>query len=238
MNARGDSGAAGFEDHDVGGPGVRDDAGAHSGSGRRRGGPGRPAAGGQAAGHADAGDPETAAKNLCLRWLAVQGRSRAELAAKLRERGIPDDAAERALDRLARVGLIDDAAYAAAFVASRHRDRGLGRLALRRELQRKGIDRDLAEQALEPIDGDAERSRAAALVAKKLDSAMFAGSDAARRRLLGMLARRGYSPGVAIAVVNDALRGFTEPLDPSADLESDPDTGPEFDPDSGAEFGG
>jgi regulatory protein len=155
----------------------------------------------------------------------MQDRSRAELAAKLHQRGIPDAAAERALDRLTEVGLINDAAYAASFVASRHRDRGLGRSALRRELARKGIDRDLAEQALQPIDGDAERSRAAALVARKLDSAMFAGTEAARRRLLGMLARRGYSPAVAIGVVNDALRGFTEPLDPSIDVEP----GPEFD---------
>jgi regulatory protein len=138
------------------------------------------------------------------------------LVTKLRDRGIPDDAAERALDRLVQVGLIDDAAYAAAFVASRHRDRGLGRAALRRELERKGIDRELADRALEAIDADAERSRAAQMVAKKLDSAMYAGTDAARRRLLGMLARRGYSPAVAIAVVNDALRGFAEPWDTSS----------------------
>lgn len=193
-----DSGAA--ETRDAGG-----------GAGR----PGDPAAEGPAA-----GDPVAAAKNLCLRWLTVRARSRAELATKLRERGIPDDAAARALDRLAELGLIDDAAFAAAFVASKHRDRGLGRTALRRELERKGIDRGLADQALEAIDGDAERRRAAQLVAKKLDAAMFAGTEAARRRLLGMLARRGYSPSVAIPVVNDALRGFAEPWEPSGDDES------------------
>ncbi|MEO7126704.1 MAG: regulatory protein RecX [Nakamurella sp.] len=169
------------------------------------------------------GNPEVAAKNICLRLLTGQARSRAELATKLRDRGIPDDAAERALNRLVDVGLIDDVSYAEAFVASRHRTRGLGRSALRMELERKGIDRSVADQAVHAIDDDAERSRAAELVAKKLDSAMFAGTDAARRRLLGMLARRGYSSTVAIAVVNDALQGYCEPLD--LPFSSDPDAG-------------
>lgn len=215
MNARGSS---------------RADAAARSGSGGGAVGDDSTDARGPGTGEwSGTGNPETAAKNLCLRWLSVQARSRAELAAKLRERGIPDSAADLALDRLTDVGLIDDAAYAEAFVASRHRDRGLGRSALRRELERKGIDRDLADQALQSIDGDAERSRAAALVAKKLDSAMFAGTEAARRRLLGMLARRGYSSAVAIAVVNDALRGFAEPWDQPVGGEFDPGAGPDVD---------
>ncbi len=186
-------------------------------------------AGGRPAEGSWAGDPEAAAKNFCLRWLTVRARSRAELATKLRERGIPDAAAERALDRLTDVGLVDDAAFAASFVTSRHRDRGLGRAALRRELRHKGVDRDLAEQALQAIDGDAERDRAAALVARKLDAAMFAGTEAARRRLLGMLARRGYSPSVAISVVNDALRGFAEPWDQAGGNEPGPYGEAEYD---------
>lgn len=161
----------------------------------------------------DAGDPVAAAKNICLRLLTGQARSRSELAAKLRQRGIPEDAAEEALSRLERVGLIDDAAYAEAFVASRHRDRGLGRSALRRELERKGVDKEIAASASAAIDDDQERARAADLVTGKLDSAMFAGPEAARRRLLSMLARRGYSPSIAIGVVNEALRGFTDPVD-------------------------
>lgn len=165
----------------------------------------------------DAGDPVSAAKNICLRLLTSQARSRAELSAKLSQRGIPEAAAEEALDRLEKVGLIDDEAYARAFVASRHRDRGLGRSALRRELERKGVDRDLAASASAAIDDDQERARAADLVARKLDSAMFAGSEAARRRLLGMLARRGYSSAVAIGAVNDALRGFADPIEPPVD---------------------
>lgn len=166
--------------------------------------------------HGDAqhppGDPKTEARAICLRLLTGADRSRADLAQALRRRGIPDDAAASVLDRLTEVGLVDDASYAAAFVASKHRDRGLGRAALRAELKRKGIAADLADKAVSPIDATAERERAAALVLRRLDSALFAGLPAARRRLLGMLSRRGYLASVATSVVDEALRGYCEPV--------------------------
>jgi len=160
----------------------------------------------------DPGDPEAVAKTICLRLLTVRARSRAELADQLRRREVPADVADRVLDRYVEVGLIDDAAFAQAYVASKHRGRGLGRAALRTELRRKGIAGPVAERAVQTLDEDAERDRAAELVAKKLDSAIFAGVPAARRRLLGMLARRGYPPSVAASVVNEALRGYAEPI--------------------------
>lgn len=169
------------------------------------------------------GDPDTLAKTICLRLLTVQARSRAELAGRLRDKGIPDDSAERVLDRLAVAGLVDDQAFAESFVTAKHRDRGLGRSALRAELQRKGVDRAVAERAVADIDDDAEARRAAELVAKKLDSAMFAGPQAARRRLVGMLARRGYAPSVAARVVGEALRGYVD-ADEFALDDADPST--------------
>lgn len=170
-----------------------------------------------------AGDPEAVAKSICLRQLTGQTRSRAQLEQALRRREIPDDVAHRVLDRFTEVGLIDDAAYASAFVASKHRDRGLGRAALRTELRRKGVEGPAAEQALDGLGSDAERSRATELVAKRLDAAMFAGLPAARRRLLGLLARRGYPASLAASVVDDALRGFSEPgeAEPSDDALGD-----------------
>lgn len=165
-------------------------------------------------------DPVSVAKNICLKLLTSRARTRSELAAKLAERNIPLEASTSALDRLEKVGIIDDAAYAEAFVRSRRRDRALGRAALRRELRNKGVDGDTIEAALSGIDDDSERERAADLVRSRLDSAIFAGPQAARRRLMGLLARRGYSPSVSIAVINDALRGFAEPADQAE--ETDP----------------
>ncbi len=106
------------------------------------------------------GDPETIAKAICLRLLTVAARPRAALALALRKRGIPDEVAETVLDRFTDVGLIDDEAYAQAFVATKQRDRGLGASALRTELRRKGVDDDVVAGAVDGIDQEAERSRA------------------------------------------------------------------------------
>ncbi len=109
------------------------------------------------------------------------------------------------LDRFTEVGLIDDKAYAEAFVAAKHRERALGATALRTELRRKGLDEETVSHAVRTIDQDAERDRARALIQKKAGAAMANGEPAARRRLIGLLARRGYSPEIAYAVVNEVL---------------------------------
>ena len=146
-----------------------------------------------------------AAKAICLKLLAVSPRPRNGLAQALRRKGIPDEIAEAVLDRLTEVGLIDDAAYAQSFVRTKHRDRALGRTALRMELRAKGIDEDSAAVAIGAIDAPAEQERAEAFIARRLDAALVAGPVAARRRLLGLLARRGYPADVAVSVVDRAL---------------------------------
>ena len=72
----------------------------------------------------------------------------------LARRGVPDEVAERVLDRFGEVDLIDDAAYARAWVESRHSGRGLARRALAYELRQRGVaDADAAE-ALEAVDAE------------------------------------------------------------------------------------
>ncbi len=156
----------------------------------------------------DLGDPETVARAICLRLLTGAARPRAALAAALRSRGIPDDVADRVLGRFTEVGLIDDRAYADAYVAAKHRQRALGATALRTELRRKGVDEETVLQAVRTIDQDAERDRARALVRRRVDAAMANGEAAARRRLVGLLARRGYSAELALGVVDEALEQY------------------------------
>lgn len=151
-------------------------------------------------------DPiEAKARDICLRLLTVSARPRAGLAAALRKREIPDEVAERVLDRLTEVGLVDDAAYAMAYVRTKHRDRGLGRSALRAELKRQGVDRESYGEAVDQLDAGDERARAAELVAKRLPAMLPAGRLAAKRRLLGQLARRGYPSDLAAGVIEEAL---------------------------------
>ena len=150
-------------------------------------------------------DPEAVARKILLDTLTGQARSRKELADKLAKRGVPDDLAGRLLDRFTEVGLIDDAAYARQWVESRHRSRGLAPRALAQELRRKGIDDEDSKTALEQIDEADQRAAARALVDKKLRSMRGLDHQVATRRLAGLLARKGYSAGLAFSVVRDAL---------------------------------
>ena len=155
-------------------------------------------------------DPESVARKILLDQLTGQARSRKELADKLAAKNVPDDVAGRLLDRFEEVGLIDDAAYARAWIASRgSREAGggkqLARRALAQELRRKGVDDEVAREALDEIDPADEEAAARELVRRKLRSVARVDDTAATRRLVGMLARKGYGSGLAFAVVRDEL---------------------------------
>jgi regulatory protein len=150
-------------------------------------------------------DPEGVARTICLRLLTGAPRTRAELATAMRKRGVPTDIAERVLDRFTSVNLIDDAAYAEAYVESRHRERGLARTALKAQLQRKGVDPETAAAAVELVDPAAEEAAARELVARRMRTMSRLAPEARLRRLTGMLARKGYPAGLAFSVVREAL---------------------------------
>ncbi len=142
-------------------------------------------------------DPEAVARQILLRRLTDQPRSRAELAKALAGKRVPDDVSTRLLDRFEEVGLVDDAAFARSWVESRQRGRGLARRALAHELHRKGVDNETARAALDAVAPDDERETARRLVRRKLPSLARLDRAVAQRRLVGMLARKGYSAGVA-----------------------------------------
>ena len=150
-------------------------------------------------------DPESVARTICLNQLTAAPRTRAQLAQTLAKRGVPDDVAGRVLDRFTEVGLIDDAAYAAAWVESRQAGRGLARRALAQELRTKGVAADVAAEALDAVTADDERAAAEQLVRRKLASTRGLPTDTRVRRLAALLGRKGYSSGLAYAVVRDAL---------------------------------
>jgi len=145
------------------------------------------------------------ARKILLDQLTGQARSRRELADKLKAKLVPDDVATRLLDRFEEVGLVDDEAFARAWIASRQPGKGLARRALAHELRRKGIDDEVAKEALDEIDPDDEATAARALVRTKLRSLSRVDDTTATRRLVGMLARKGYSSGLAFSVVREEI---------------------------------
>jgi len=154
---------------------------------------------------------EEQARALCLRLLTARARTRAELAAALTKRGYRDDVSGEVLDRLAQVGLVDDEYFAEQWVRSRRVNAGKGKRALASELRTKGVDNDVITATLADIDPAAERSRAAQLVADKLRRERLTDDDVKlARRLVGMLARRGYEQSMAFDVVKVALASERE----------------------------
>lgn len=154
---------------------------------------------------AETEDPARKAKAECLRLLAVKPRSRADLAAALARKGYDNDVSEPVLDRLERANLVNDAEYAESLVRSRHTHQGLGRRALRMELRRRGVDGELAEEVLGAIEPEDEAARAHELVRKRLRSMTEVDDTTATRRLVGLLARKGYGEGLAYRVVREEL---------------------------------
>src|SRR3954453_11093143 len=150
-------------------------------------------------------DPESVARKILLDALTGQARSRQELRDKLAKRDVPDELAERLLDRFTEVGLVDDSAFARSWVESRQRSRGLARRALAQELRRKGVDDETARTALDDLDPSVEEQAAHELVRKKLRSLRGVDRATATRRLAGLLARKGYPAGLAFSVVRAEL---------------------------------
>jgi regulatory protein len=174
-------------------------------------------------------DPAATARQVCLRLLTLSPRTRSQLADALRRKGIPDETADEVLSRFEDVGLIDDAAFARAWVESRHHSRGLAGRALSAELKQRGVASDEIRAAIEEqLDPEAELSAARALVGRKLASTRGLAADVRTRRLAGMLARKGYPAGLVFRVIREALEAEGEEAalddEPPFD-EIDPDTG-------------
>ena len=149
---------------------------------------------------------EEQARALCLRLLTARSHTRAELYGQLAKRGYPDDVSARVLDRLAAVGLVNDTDFAEQWVQSRRANAGKSKRALAAELHTKGVDNEVISTVLAGIDAGAERDRAEQLVRARLTRENL-DRDQMRvaRRLVAMLARRGYDQKTAYDVVSVQL---------------------------------
>jgi regulatory protein len=176
-------------------------------------------------------DPETIARQICLRMLTTAPRTQAQLATALQRRGVPDEAAEAVLARFAEVKLIDDAMFARAWVDSRHHGRGLASRALGAELRQRGVAQDDIKAALSELSPDTEVATARDLIARRLPATAGMPAPARMRRLAGVLARKGYSPGLAYRVVREALEEeATDGRVPSFDVADLPEPTEEDEP--------
>ena len=169
-------------------------------------------------------DPEARARQICLRLLTAAPRTRAQLAQAMHRGGVPAEAAEAVLARFTDAGLIDDAAFARAWVESRHHSRGLSKRSLSAELRRHGVQNEEIRTAVDALDPEQEVATARQLVERKLASTRGRPPETRVRQAAGMLARKGYPPGLAFRLIREAMQQEGAELDEiDADQYLDPD---------------
>jgi regulatory protein len=168
---------------------------------------------------------EAAARELVLRRLTQGPRTRAQLVRVLAARGFAEATITRVLDRFSEVGLIDDEAFAQAWVESRHAGRGLARRALAHELRARGVAEETVDHAVAQLTRDQEEETARILVRRRLQSGTGETRDVRVRRAAGALARKGYSGALAFRLIREELEreggsteGFVEPAESVEEL--------------------
>lgn len=143
------------------------------------------------------------ARNIVLNQLNFMPRSRKELETALAKRHIEPDVAKSVLDRFEEIGMVDDAAYAELLIRSRCNTKRVSRTVLRQQLRQKGVAPDIIEDALLEVSDEDELRMATELVEKKARSMARLEPEVRKRRLFGLLARKGYNTAIALRVIQD-----------------------------------
>ncbi len=157
-------------------------------------------------------EAEDVAKQVLLRRLSNAPRTRKELAKDLKDKNVTEEVASSALDRFEEIGLIDDAALAQNYVASHHERKGLGRNALRQQLRAKGVSDDVALAAVSQISEDQEFQAALVIACKKIRSLQRDEPSSQLRKIVGVLARKGYSSNLAFRVAKEVIAEMPDGL--------------------------
>ena len=148
-------------------------------------------------------DPHSEARNIVLNQLNFMPRSRKELETTLTKRHIEPDVAKSVLDRFEEIGMVDDAAYAELLIRSRCNTKRVSRSVLRQQLRQKGVNQEIIEEALLVVSDADELRMATELVERKARAMSRLEPEVRKRRLFGLLARKGYNTSIALRVIQD-----------------------------------
>ncbi|MBC6830155.1 RecX family transcriptional regulator [Corynebacterium sp. HMSC055G02] len=173
----------------------------------------------------DAGREESKApiRAKALRLLDQRMRSRKELVERLEAvEEFPTSMIEEVVDDLTRSGLVNDELFASEWVRQRFASRGKSKMVLNRELQKKGIDASLRADALEQITHNAEEEVARKLAAKKAATIKtvapdFNSKQKDLRKVVGVLARRGFPSELSMSIARDQLEERYRELEEDTD---------------------
>lgn len=151
------------------------------------------------------------AKDHALRLLEIRGRSVREIRDKLMTKGAARADTDKVIADLTELGLLNDEKFARDWVDSRRRLKPMGPARIRAELTKKGIARDIVEQALADFARDADQeSLALSLAEKKMHSWRGLERERIINRMSGFLSRRGFSARTINNVLKKVLKGYAD----------------------------
>lgn len=143
------------------------------------------------------------AKKTAMNMLAMRDHASGELRDKLLKRDFLPAAVDELIAKLQKSRLLNDEEFAHRYVRAHRERRKLSRSALRRELNKKGLPAEIVSDAVEDVDGEDDLARQVA--EKKAASTRGLDHDVRERRILGMLARRGFASSVCLKVTREVL---------------------------------
>jgi regulatory protein len=135
--------------------------------------------------------------------LGYRARSTSEVAQRLKQREFSEASITQATERLRQEGHLNDNDFGQAWIESRQRSSPRSERALRYELQRKGVDREVIEEVFAEVEVD-EEGAAWHAIEGKLDRWRALDTFQFRQKVGGFLARRGFGHDVVRPVVERA----------------------------------
>ena len=133
----------------------------------------------------------------------ARAKSKGELLAHLKKRGIEDDVAAATVYRLQESGLINDEEFARAWTQSRHRAKKLSKRIIAGELRQRGVAQEFIDGALDEIDSEEEFKTALALAERKFSSLARIDQETQLRRIQSLLGRKGFGFDVISRVARE-----------------------------------
>lgn len=148
-------------------------------------------------------DPYSIANTIALNALVARAKSKGELLAHLKKRGVEDDVAQATIFRLQESGLINDSEFAKAWTQSRHTSKKLSKRIIAGELRTRGVDQSSIDEALDEIDDESEYRTAFSLGMKKYNTMSRLEPEVQIRRIQSLLQRKGFSLPTIARVIRE-----------------------------------
>ncbi|MBE7033526.1 MAG: regulatory protein RecX [Ruminococcaceae bacterium] len=132
-------------------------------------------------------------RDYALYLIEFKDRTEKELRDKFREKGYEENSVEDEIEFLKNYGYIDDVRYAEHFINDAINLKKWGKIRIRTELSRKGIDREIIYNAIEDAFAELDDDRVLSQMQIRFKNSDFSNIKE-RTRIFNFFMRRGFSP--------------------------------------------